>query len=53
MPVYRVEMQGECREVYLVEADSEEDAGSNWAQGCLVVQESIGMDLYSVTLEEE
>ena len=48
MTAYLVEMHGDCCEVYLVEADSPEEARENWFNGGLIVQESEGMDFYSV-----
>lgn len=53
MPQYRVTMTGESREVYIVEADSADDARDNWQSGFLIVQESSGMDLDSVELDED
>lgn len=49
MATYLVEMHGEAREVYAVEANSEEEAIRNWDfQGHLVVSESSSMEFYSV-----
>lgn len=50
--IYRIECTGEVREVYLVEAESEEEARAEWAEGELIVQESIGVEPVSVRLEE-
>jgi hypothetical protein len=33
MPQYTVECRGEARELYTVEADSEEEAMAKWAEG--------------------
>jgi hypothetical protein len=48
MAVYRVEMRGEVREIYLIEAESEEDAKNRWHQGDLYVSEASGMEVYDV-----
>lgn len=46
--VYLVEMHGESREVYEIEASSAEEAREKWFEGSLVVQESSSMEFYSV-----
>jgi hypothetical protein len=48
MAEYIVEMRGECREVYIVEADSEAEARENWMNGSLQVQEGSSMEIYDV-----
>jgi hypothetical protein len=48
MKTYLVEMHGESREVYYVQAETEEDARENWMEGDLMVQESSSMEIYSV-----
>lgn len=48
MPHYLVELTGDVREVYAVEADSAEDARANWIDGDLVNSEAQGMSVYSV-----
>lgn len=53
MATYRIEMHGDCREVYDIEADSEEEARENWADGHLVVMESQGMEIYTVDKLED
>jgi hypothetical protein len=53
MSLYKVEMRGESREVYYVDADSPEDAAENWHTGQLDVTECYGMEVYTVQQEEE
>lgn len=53
MAQYLVELTGEAREVFMVEADSPEEAEANWADGHSVVLEASGMSVASVTLEED
>ena len=53
MAEYLVEMRGESREVYLVIADSPEQAALKWSDGALVLQEPMGFELYSVEEEIE
>ena len=50
---YLVEMQGEVREVYAVEADSPEDAAERWMDGYLFVSESMGTEVFSVTVDPD
>ena len=45
---YLVEMHGDVREVYAVDADSPEEAREAWAYGDLVVSEASSMEFYSV-----
>lgn len=52
MNTYIVEARGEVREIYVVEADSPEDAMLNWDQGTLIVSEALGVDPVSAILEE-
>lgn len=52
MSQYLVELSGEVREVYVVEADSSEEAEANWMNGFLQVQESSGMGVVKVEIEE-
>jgi hypothetical protein len=52
MPEYLVELRGECREVYTVTADTEEEARSMWYCGTLYVSEADGMEVVSVKLDE-
>jgi hypothetical protein len=44
MAIWRVEMSGEAREVYDVEADSEEEAKAHWSDGDLVISEVFGVE---------
>lgn len=53
MTQYAVEMRGESREVYIVEADSPEGAAENWMNGDLYISEVYGGDVVSVTEEKE
>lgn len=53
MAQYRVEMTGEVREVYLVEADSEQDAMNRWMDGECLVQETLGAEPVSARLEDD
>lgn len=48
MSQYRVELRGDVREVYIVEADSPEQAREQWAGGFLFLTECSGMDVESV-----
>ena len=53
MSLYRVELRGESREVYYVDADSPEDAYENWHTGHLELTECYGMEVDSVTEEDD
>ena len=53
MAWFKVEMRGECREVYDVEADSEEEAMANWADGHHVITEAEGMEPVSAQKLED
>lgn len=53
MATYYVEMTGEAREVYAVEADSEDEAMENWASGEHVITEAYGMEPVSARLESD
>lgn len=44
---YEIEMHGDVREVYLVQAESEEQARENWSEGHLVLSEATSMEFYS------
>jgi hypothetical protein len=48
-----VEMHGEVRELYSVEADTEENAIEHWSDGVLVLSEASSMEIYSIREEEE
>ncbi len=50
---YLVELRGDSREVYVVEADTEEEARAHWWAGWLSIQESSGMVVTSVRLDDE
>lgn len=52
MTAYMVELRGESREVYTVEADSAEEARERWAHGDLYVSEVSGMEVVSVVVDE-
>lgn len=43
MPNFEVEMRGDVREVYIVEAESEADAMERWHEGTCVIQETQGV----------
>jgi hypothetical protein len=45
---YRVELRGEVRELYSVEADNPEEARERWYEGDLFLSEASGMEVYSV-----
>jgi hypothetical protein len=53
MPLYKVEMEGECREVYHVQADSPEEAMANWASGEHWLTETIGVEPVSAIEVED
>jgi hypothetical protein len=53
MAFYRVELECDAREVYLVEADSPEDAEYNWTKGDLIVSEVGPGSVVSIELEDE
>jgi hypothetical protein len=53
MPNYLVELNGESREVYAVEAESAESARDLWSSGELVVSEAYGMDVVVVREDDE
>jgi hypothetical protein len=53
MSLYRVELRGESREVYYVDADSPEDASENWHTGQLDISECYGMEVESVEEADE
>lgn len=53
MATFRVECTGDVREVYLVEADSEEQAMADWAKGTCIVQESSSVEPVSARLEDD
>lgn len=49
---YRVERRTEGREVYLVDADSPEEAQEKWIDGYLLVSEVLSSDPYSARLDD-
>ena len=51
MTQYRVELTGEASEVYIVEADSEQEARDNWMHGWQQVSECSGMEVVSVQMD--
>lgn len=53
MATYRVECAGTVREVYLVEADSPEEAQQNWSDGELILSEVTDAEPSSVRLEDD
>lgn len=48
MPDYRVTLRGESREVYVITADTPEEARERWSEGDLYVSEASGMEVDSV-----
>lgn len=50
MPEDEVEVRGEVREVYTVQAESEADAMARWHEGELWVSESFGCEPVSAEL---
>ena len=52
MKGYLVELRGESREVYYVEADNEDEARDLWSTGDLQVQECYGMEIESIREDE-
>ena len=53
MAGYVVELEGECREVYIVEADSEQEARDNWTTGWHQITEAQGMEVVSARLDDD
>ncbi len=53
MAQYVVKLRGECREVYFVEAESEDEARENWASGWYQTTVSQDMEVVSVDKMEE
>lgn len=52
MTAYRVELRGDAREVYTVEADSPEEAEEFWHTGTLDLTECSGMEVQRVEVDE-
>jgi hypothetical protein len=48
MTTYKVELRGEARELFTVEADSPEKAAEKWADGESYLLEASSMEVYSV-----
>ena len=48
MHTYTVTLRGESREVYVIEAENEDDARENWHQGHLDLSECYGMEVEKV-----
>lgn len=53
MARFEVELRGDSREVYEVEAESEEQARQCWHEGELILSEVFGMGVESVRESEE
>lgn len=51
MNCYRVEVKTTGREIYLVDAESEDEALANWHEGELLISEVYDADPNSVTEE--
>jgi hypothetical protein len=49
---YRVERRTEGREVYLVDADSPEEAEAKWFEGDLLASEVLSSEAYSVEVDD-
>lgn len=52
MPAWLVELRGEAREVFAVEAETEEEARERWYEGHSQVLEASSMEVVSVELDE-
>jgi hypothetical protein len=48
MTQYLVELRGDVREVYSIEAESADEAAANWHTGHLEISEASGMELVDV-----
>ena len=53
MSTYLVECEGQVREVYAVEASSEQEAMDRWATGNLVIQEAYSVEAVSAEPDED
>lgn len=53
MATFEVEVRTTGREIYVVEADSADEAWDNWSDGFLAISEVIDAEVYNVTKEEE
>lgn len=51
MTTFRVETATTGREVYLVDAETPEEAKQNWAEGSLLVSEVMSSEVETVTEE--
>jgi hypothetical protein len=49
---YRVELRGEARELFTIEAESPEDAAERWFEGSSYLLEASGMEVVSVEEDE-
>ena len=52
MNEYIVTLLGEVKEVYLVQANSEQEAIERWEDGSLLNSESKGMEVHSVRVDQ-
>ncbi len=50
---WTVEMRGECRELYAVEAETPEEARERWMDGRLTLSEASSMDVYAVREDDQ
>ena len=50
---YVVELHGQSREVYVVEAESESEARENWMYGHHSLTEAFGMEVTSVRRDDD
>ena len=53
MKEFMVEMHGDVREIYVVQAETAEEAAENWATGDMYLSESSSLELYSVTEDND
>lgn len=49
---YRVTVEQVTRDVYIVEAESPEDAAAKWSSGCMDDSVTTGMDVVNVVLDD-
>ena len=52
LSTYLVECEGQVREVYAVEAASEQEAMDRWAHGNLVIQEAYSVEPVSAEVDD-
>jgi hypothetical protein len=52
MPTYRVELRGEARELFTIEAENEDEARERWHEGDSYLLEASGMEVVSVEVDD-